>query len=148
MRRLVAGDEIFARRAIHRLKSETPGVIKEKLRVGHLEHFLRCDRNYLLVAIINEEPVGFVLAYRLMRVDRKQDMMLFYEVVVDEQYRMQGVGSELIGLLRQICREERIMKMWVSTNRSNAAAMELYSSTGGIENVEGDEISFTFIPPF
>jgi ribosomal protein S18 acetylase RimI-like enzyme len=75
-------------------------------------------------------------------------MMLFYEIVVDEEYRERGVGKELIRSLKQICRDNRIMKMWVSTNRSNRAAMELYGSTGGVESADGDEVSFTYLPPY
>lgn len=148
VKRLIHGDEILARRAIRRLKTETPAEVRDKLGIEYLEDFLSCDSNYLLVAVIDEEPVGFVLAYRLMRVDRRQDMMLFYEVVVNEQYRQQGVARELIFRLKQICQENRIMKMWVSTNRSNTAAVELYRTTGGVEDAKGDELTFTYLPPY
>jgi ribosomal protein S18 acetylase RimI-like enzyme len=148
IKRLGIGDEILARQAINRLKAETPLDVKNYLGLKYLEHFLRYDNNYLLVATIDEEPVGFVLAYRLMRVDREQDMMLFYEVVVNEKFRHQGVGRELILRLKQICHENRIMKMWVSTNKSNTAAVALYRSTGAIEEGDGDELSFTYRPPY
>lgn len=148
VKRLGVGDEILARQAISRLKMETPRDIMDDLEVEYLQHFLKCDNNYMIVAVIDEVPVGFVLAYRLMRVDRKQDMMLFYEVVVDEQHRNQGLGRKLICQLKQICRENRILKMWVSTNRSNRAAAELYRSTGAIESQNGDELSFTYLPPY
>ncbi|MGB7054127.1 MAG: GNAT family N-acetyltransferase [bacterium] len=148
VKRLGIGDEILARQAINRLKTETPLDVKDKLNSEYLEHFLRCDGNYLLVAIIDKEPVGFVLAYRLMRVDREQDMMLFYEIVVGEKYRHQGIGRELISQLKEICRQKKIMKMWVSADKSNVAAMELYRSTGGVENTGGAEVSFTYLPPY
>ena len=148
VKRLGIGDEMLARQAINRLKAETPLAIRDKLESEYLRQFLRRDRNYLLVAIIDKEPVGFALAYRLMRVDREQDMMLFYEIVVEGKYRQQGVGRELIRALKQICHENGIMKMWVSTNRSNAAAMELYRSTGGVEKMEGDEVTFTYYQPY
>ena len=148
VKRLGVGDELLARQAISLLKTETPRDIVDGLDVEYLRHFLKCDNNYMIVAVIDEVPVGFVLAYRLMRVDRKQDMMLFYEVVVDEQYRHRGLGRELICQLKQICRENKIMKMWVSTNRSNRAAVELYRSTGAIECKNGDEISFTYLQPY
>lgn len=146
MRRLGIGDEMLARQAVMRLKPETPSDVRERLDPHYLEGFLKCDRNYLLVALVNDEPVGFALAYRLMRVDRAQDMMLFYEIVVDEDYREQGVGKELIQFLKRMCRESNIMKMWVLSNRSNIAAMELYRSTGGVESAEGDEVTFMYFP--
>ena len=148
VRRLGIDDERLAHQTVSRLKVETPARIRAQLRQQYLTQFLQHDRNYLLVALVDKEPAGFALAYRLMRVDRDQDMMLFYEIVVDEKYRQQGVGRELIRYLKQICHENRILKMWVSTNRSNSAAMELYRSTGGVESVEGDEVSFTYSPPY
>lgn len=148
MKRLGIDDEMLAYQTVTRLKPETPANIKAKLEGRYLRLYLKYDRNYLLVATIDKEPVGFVLAYRLMRVDREQDMMLFYEIVVEEEYRQEGVGRELIRSLKQICRDNRIMKMWVSTNRSNTAAMELYRSTGGTEDGDGDEVSFTYLPPY
>jgi ribosomal protein S18 acetylase RimI-like enzyme len=148
VKRLKATDEGLAQQAIRLLKKETPLDIRDKISTEYLRQFLKHDRNYLLVAAIDKEPVGFVLAYRLMRVDRDQDMMLFYEVVVDEKHRHKGVGKELISNLKLICRENDILKMWVSTNRCNAAAMELYRSTRGIEKADGDEVSFTYYPPY
>jgi ribosomal protein S18 acetylase RimI-like enzyme len=146
VKRLGIGDEMLAHQTVIRLKKETPAVIKEKIDPRYIRDFLRRDRNYLLVALVEDEPIGFALAYRLMRVDRAQDMMLFYEIVVDESHRQKGAGMELIRALKQICRDSKIMKMWVSTNRSNTAAMELYRSAGGVERIEGDEVTFTYFP--
>jgi ribosomal protein S18 acetylase RimI-like enzyme len=148
VKRLNAGDEVLAQKAIRELKTETPLDIKEKLEPHYLRKFLEKNTNYLLVALINGEPVGFVLAYRLMRVDRDQEMMLFYEIAVDNKHRHKGVGTVLIRHLKEICRQKKIMKMWVSTNRSNTSAMELYRSTGGVEKDDVDEVSFTYFPPY
>jgi ribosomal protein S18 acetylase RimI-like enzyme len=148
IKRLGAGDRMLAWRTITKLKKEISTDIRAGLKAEYLERFLRCDENYFLVALIDEEPIGFALAYRLMRVDRKQDMMLFYEIVVEGEYRNKGVGRALIHYLKSICSQNKIMKMWVSTNKSNTAAMELYASTGGIESTDGDEVSFTYFPSF
>lgn len=148
VKRLDRGDVVIARQAITTLKTETPPGVRANLEVEYLKDFLSCDTNYLLVALIDGEPVAYVLAYRLMRVDREQDMMLFYEVIVDEKFRHQGVGRALIMRLKEICRDKKIMKMWVLTDRSNIAAVALYKSTGGIEDRHGDELTFTYLPPY
>jgi len=148
IKRLGVEDQIIAWRTINKLKIEMPAGIRAELKAVYLGRFLRRDENYFLTALVDGEPVGFALAYQLMRVDRKQDMMFFYEIVVDREYRKQGVGKALIQYLKNICRENKIVKMWVLTNKYNTAAVELYSSTGGIENAEGDEVSFTYFPPF
>jgi GNAT superfamily N-acetyltransferase len=148
VKRLRVGDEEIARVAIQNLKDETPMDVRARLDTGYLREFLSCERNYFLAALLGGQPVGLILAYRLMRVDRDQDMMLFYEIVVDKNNRKQGIGALLIDELKRICREEKIMKMWVLTNRWNLAAMELYKRTGGIESTSTDEVSFTYFPDF
>jgi len=148
IKRLGIEDRILAWRTITKLKTEMLAGIRAELKAEYLEGFLRRDENYFLTALVDEEPIGFALAYQLMRVDRNQDMMFFYEIVVDRKYRNKGVGKALIRYLKRICRANRIAKMWVLTNKSNAAAVALYASTGGIENTDGDEVSFTYFPPF
>ena len=148
VKRLNADDAEIARTAIQKLKVETPAELRANLSTDYLHEFLSCEWNYFLAASIDEQPVGFILAYRLMRVDRNQDMMLFYEIVVDEKYRNRGVGALMINELKRICRDEKILKMWVLTNRSNLAAMALYGQTGGIEDTNGDEVTFTYFPDF
>lgn len=148
VKRLTVSEAAIAKAAIEKLKCETPAQVREDLNTHYLREFLSCERNYFLAALIDGQPVGFILAYRLMRVDQSQDMMLFYEIVVDEKERNRGVGTLLISELKEICRHEKIMKMWVNTNRSNLAAMALYRQTGGIEDACGDEATFTYFPDF
>ncbi|UCF71575.1 MAG: GNAT family N-acetyltransferase [candidate division WOR-3 bacterium] len=146
--RLGAGDEALAERAINTLKSETPADVIARLGKEYLGKFLSCGHNYFLVALAGDRPAGFALGYRLMRADRDQDMMLLYEIVVDEGNRNQGVGTLLINELKTFCRENKIMKMWVLTNKSNVAATALYKKTGGAEDKSGDELTFTYFPDF
>ena len=148
IKRLGADDAILALRAITRLKTEMSPAIRDGLKAENLERFLKRKEDYFLSALVDEEPIGFALAYQLMRVDGQQDMMFFYEIVVDSEHRNKGVGKALIHHLKSICRDNKIAKMWVLTNKSNTAAMELYASTGGIESTAGDEVSFTYLPPF
>ena len=148
VKRLNPGDAEIAKTIIQNLKNETRAELRANLSTDYLREFLSCKSNYFVAALIDEQPVGFVLAYRLMRVDRSQDMMLFYEIVIDEKYRDQGVGTLLTNELKKICRDEKIMKIWVLTNKSNRAAMALYRKTGGVEDDSGDEVSFTYYPDF
>jgi GNAT superfamily N-acetyltransferase len=148
VRRLDVGDAVLAQLAVRKLKNEIPEDVRARLNTDYLNKFLACESNYFIAALIDAQPVGFALGYRLMRVDRAQDMMLFYEIVVDDGHKKKGVGTSLIDGLKKICREKNIMKMWVLTNKSNLAAMELYRRTGGIEDDTGDEVTFTFYPDF
>jgi len=148
IQRLASNQSELAYDAITNIKHRDDATIKNCLTVDYLRSFLSDKRNYLFVSNDNNRVIGFLLAYRLQRVDRNQDFMFFYEIEIVEGHRGQGIGAQLINELKAICRKENVMKMWVETNRSNVSAMRLYSKTGGKESSSGDEVSFTYYPPF
>ena len=143
IRRLGRKDGDLALEAISQFKTEDWEDGKPKsLTENYLARFLRYDDHFLIIAIDDAEPVGYLLAYELPRIDRDQTMMLFYEIGVAESQRRQGIGAAMIDELRSICRERNIMKMWVQTSESNEAAMRLYQSTGGARGEEDDLVQF------
>jgi len=144
IQRLRPDDAVLAQQAITMLKSNTGKRRAHWLSETYLSNFLGRDENILLVALEQNRPIGFALAYRLERIDRAQDMVLFYEIEVDKEHRGRGAGTALINALKDICREKAIMKMWVYTDKSNGAALQLYTSTGGSMNEHGDEVKFTY----
>jgi ribosomal protein S18 acetylase RimI-like enzyme len=141
-------DMAYALEAISVVKHEEDRNPIELVTEESMRNFLADPNNYLIVAEIDKIVVGYIVAYELQRVDRNMKSMFFYEIGVLKEYRIQGIGSSLINFLKEICREKKIMKMWVGTNRSNLSAMRLYSKTGGKEDLAGDEVSFTYYPPF
>ena len=143
--RLGRDDGDLALEAFSQLKSgdwEGQGGKPESLTANYLAKFLRYDDHVFIVAIKDAEPVGYLLAYELARVDRDQTMMFFYEIGVAESHRRQGVGTALIDEIKSICRERNIMKMWVQTNESNEAAMRLFQASGGTRVEEENLVQF------
>jgi ribosomal protein S18 acetylase RimI-like enzyme len=145
-RRLYSSDAEIAYKVLTKIKFVEDGTehLTKKLTADYLRDFLKNDRHYLLAALEDNMPIGFVLAYRLQRADRDQDMMFFYEINVAEKYRKKGAGIMLIEKLKEICKQENIMKMFVLTNRSNTAAYNLYKKTGGIPELNNDEVTFVY----
>ncbi len=149
IRRLGRDDGELALEAISQLKAadwEGQGGQPKSLTSSYLARFLQRDDHYLIVAINETTPVGYLLAYELSRVDRDQNMMLFYEIGVAESQRQRGVGTALTEELKTICRERNIMKLWVETNESNAAAMRLFHSTGSVRAETHDQVQFGWTP--
>lgn len=109
-----------------------------------IERFLKNPDAFFLAAVEDGKAVGYSIAYRQNRLDSLRDMMCFYEIGVLREYRCRGIGTCLIEELKRICREEKIKKMWVPTNRSNAPACALYEKTGGMASAEGDEVTYTY----
>lgn len=143
LRRLQQGDAELAQQAIDRLKV-TNSDLRRGPALDYLRGFLQNPDNVLIVATDEGVPIGFVLAYVVDRVDRDHRMMLFYEVEVAERHRRRGVARAMVELLKSLCAQRNVCKMWVYTNRSNAAAVGLYESTGGAPDRSGDEISFRY----
>ena len=96
-----------------------------------------------LVARWDGRPCGFLTAHRLQRFDRRRAEVLLYEIGVDDRFRRRGVGAALIAEVKRWAREVGADEVWVLTNTGNAAAMGLYASTGGEEDVPGTTM-FTY----
>ncbi|HKQ08238.1 MAG TPA: GNAT family N-acetyltransferase [Blastocatellia bacterium] len=143
VRRLGSGDESLAYDTIVALKI-TDSRLRRNLTADYLRHFLTRPENYLILATEGGEPIGYLVAYQLDRVDRDQAMMFFYEISVAETQRRRGAGAAMINLLKRYCQQQGVMKMWVHTNRSNSAAMRLYETTGGEAEASGDEVTFLY----
>lgn len=142
VRRLKPGDAELAQSAINALKPAS-----ERDRKGAtadcMRAFLKEGKNILILALENHSPVGFALAYLLDRVDRNQTMMLFYEIVVSDNHRGHGLGTKMVNELKRIGHDLNVMKIWVLTNKSNAAAVGLYESTGA-RRADDDDVMFVY----
>ena len=122
VRRLGPGDE----HVLERLAEQGPPARAEEL--------LADERTLFLAAFDGEEPepVGFVLAYELLRRHGEPSRFFVYEVGVAPEARRGGVATELLRELRRIARARGIRHGFVLTNEANEAAMELYRSLGGV----------------
>ncbi len=141
--RLCAGDEQTVRHLLRTLKT-TPTPASEPPSPESVNEVLLREDIYLLIAGTHEEPIGFLLAYRVPRIDRDCKMICLYELEVHEEHRRKGVGTALVRKMMTICRENDIMKMWASTEASNSAAAALYTSTGFNPNGGAASLEFTW----
>ncbi len=105
--------------------------------------FLSNRDNALFVAFWNDEMVGFLSAHRLQRFDRRKAEVLLYEIAVLEKFRKRGIGRALIQSVKSWAHEVGADEVWVLTNISNDAAMALYKSEGGDEDLPGKTM-FTY----
>jgi ribosomal protein S18 acetylase RimI-like enzyme len=123
VRRLEPGDESVARTVARGFKDA-------EISIAYSGMFLANPSNYLIVAEVAGELVGFLLAYRLDRIDRPTGQLFVYEVAVDPSHRQQGIGTALMQFACSIVEQERLMKAFTLTDRDNEAAIALYSGTG------------------
>jgi ribosomal protein S18 acetylase RimI-like enzyme len=91
---------------------------------------LHDERAHLLVAFRDERPVGYALVYVLPRIDDRT-MAFLYDVGVEEAFRRQGVGREVLEAAKETMLAAGAYKMFVLTDEENEAAMALYAAAGG-----------------
>ena len=135
VRRLGPGDE----RVVEQLAEEA-----SPARAAEL---LADERTIFLAAFEGEEPepepIGFVLAYELLRRHGDPSRLFVYEVGVTPEARRRGVATELLRELARIARTRGIRRGFVLTNETNEAAMELYRSLGGVRP-NADDVLWDF----
>jgi ribosomal protein S18 acetylase RimI-like enzyme len=124
IRRLVPDELKIGVAAIQNIK-------RAKTTTGVIAQFLKRPDQYFIAAIEDDQPIGFALAYELERIDRPHPMMFLYEIEVVESHQRQGVATAMIELLKKICHEKGVFKMFVIASASNNAALRLYDSTFG-----------------
>jgi ribosomal protein S18 acetylase RimI-like enzyme len=137
IRRLGPGDEPAACAIASLFKSAN-------LSPGRAAQFLGNPANCLVVAEADDTPVGFLLAYRLERLDHQAGQLFVYEIDVAPDYQRRGIGTRLMEYVRALVRDEHLMEAFVLTSRDNDAALALYRATGG--RIE-DEAGILFVYP-
>jgi ribosomal protein S18 acetylase RimI-like enzyme len=117
----------------------TPHDVAVVLASGHLfdespdrgwtELFLGRDGHHLLLAFIEEEPVGFVTGVEITHPDKGTELLL-YELGVDEGFRRRGIGRQLVRSLAELARARGCHGMWVPVDSDDGPALALYQGAG------------------
>jgi ribosomal protein S18 acetylase RimI-like enzyme len=142
IQRLHQGDEHLALQVVRDLMPEEERDSREP-SLRHLQQFLAQDSNYLIVATAGELPVGFLTAYRMPALSCDASMVYIFEIDVAHAYRRQGIGKQMVNLLKGLCEGSDVEDIWVGTENDNIAAKRLYESTGGICSYP-DNCEFTY----
>jgi ribosomal protein S18 acetylase RimI-like enzyme len=105
--------------------------------------FFNDPGNILLAAYTGGIPSGFLYAYVLTGLKTPYPKILLYSIDVFKEYQRRGVGRQLITELKKLALAKRCSEIFVITNKSNEAAMQLYARTGGIME-SGDDVVFVY----
>lgn len=136
IKRLGVDDVALAESVVKRFKRQT-------VSPEYLQRFLGDSRNVLYVAEIGGKAEGFLLAYRLDRIDGLPPKVFVYEVDVLEESRRRGIGTQLMDAVRDMIRQEELTNAFVLTNYENEGAVAFYEATGG-KVPHGDDVMFVY----
>lgn len=120
-----------------------PDLFDDPLDEHSTRSFLSDSRHRLAVAIDDDLPIGFASAVIYFHPDKIGPEMWINEIAVAPGHRRQGIAGRLIREILDEARAQGCSEAWVLTERTNAPAMSLYESLGGIED-HPDTTMFTF----
>jgi aminoglycoside 3-N-acetyltransferase I len=101
----------------------------------YLAGLLAKDHIVVLVATVDEQVVGGVVAYELEKLERQRRELYIYDLAVDSPYRRHGIATALIEELRQIALWRAVWVLYVQADYGDDAAVALYEKIGVRENV-------------
>jgi len=107
--------------------------------------FLNNKTNIVHVAIDDDKVVGYVLAYRLNRIDNGKDILIIFHLFVLEEYQRQGIGRTLMKRIIDYANEEPLHYALLITQTKNSKARALYESLGGYNHPDDKEVYFWYI---
>lgn len=100
--------------------------VNEKLA----SEFLNDPRHHIVVALVNEQIVGFASAVHYIHPDKPTELWI-NEVGVAEEHQNKGIGKAIMKELIQLGKSLGCVNAWVLTESDNLPANKLYQSVGG-----------------
>jgi GNAT superfamily N-acetyltransferase len=132
---LGAGDEAV-------LADVAPDVFDGPVHPRLAEEFLADPRHHIAVARDDGRVVGFASAVHYVHPDKPPELWV-NEVGVAPTHQGRGLARRLLESLFDAARKAGCVQAWVLTDRSNVAAMRLYSALHGTE-ADGETVMFEF----
>jgi len=125
------------------LSNVAPDVFDDPINFSTTLEFLSDPRHRLMVVIDEGVVVGFSSAVIYLHPDKSKPELWINEIGVAPTHRGLGIGKMLLRRMLESGQQAGCAEAWVLTERTNDAAMALYKSLGGIEEVP-DPAMFTF----
>jgi ribosomal protein S18 acetylase RimI-like enzyme len=125
------------------LENIAPDVFDDAINPLRAAEFLTDPRHHIVVAVDDGWVVGFVSAVHYVHPDKALPELWINEVGVATTHRRRGLGRLLLRELLNVARNVGCAEAWVLTDRTNTAAMRLYSAIS-CEQPSMDHVMFTF----
>jgi ribosomal protein S18 acetylase RimI-like enzyme len=101
------------------------------------KEFLEDRRHHIAVAIDDGVVVGFASAIDYIHPDKPPELYI-NEVGLAPTHQRRGLGKAVLKALFEVGRAHNCRVAWTVTDRSNTAAVALYTSVGGTEGADDE----------
>ena len=102
---------------------------------GYLRDVLGKQHVAALVALVDEDVVGGLVAYEFEKFEQARREFYIYDLGVDERHRRRGVATALISHLQGIAAERGAWVIFVQADYGDGPAIALYEKLGTREEV-------------
>jgi len=117
-----------------------PDIFKPVENDGDLKQFfeyiLSNDKNYILLAYIDSDPVGYIWISFELRPDNpftfERKQVYIHHIVVHEEFRGQHIGNALFSEINNIARQKDIYNFALDTWAFNENAQRFFEKLGFI----------------
>ena len=109
-----------------------PDVFDAPVDPDLLAEFVSDPRHHLIVAVRDDEVIGFASAVHYVDPDKPAELWV-NEVAVAPAHRRRGIGRRLVAALFEHGRSLGCREAWLGTEHDNVAARRLYAAAGGRE---------------
>lgn len=107
----------------------------------YLQSLLSQSHFIVVVALDGDTVVGGLAAYELKKFEQERSEIYIYDLAVSEQFRRQGIATQLISFLKKIAEEHGAYVIFVQADQDDLPAIKLYQSLGIQEAVYHFDIS-------
>ena len=102
---------------------------------AYLGEQLAKENRIALVALVESEVVGGLVAYELDKFERARREVYIYDLAVAETHRRRGIATALIERLRGIAAQRGAWVIYVQADYEDGPAIALYEKLGVREEV-------------
>ncbi len=111
-------------------------IAEGKPSASHLTTFLTDDRTYLFAVSIDNNIIGYALAYLFPSLYDTIFLAYLYDIEVLATHRRKGAGRLLINNLLECLKANNVSELWLGTATDNLEGQALFTATGGIKSGE------------
>ena len=102
---------------------------------AYVEDLLARDHVIALAAVSDEQVVGGLVAYELLKFERARSEVYIYDLAVAEAHRRRGIATALILHLRNLVRERGAWVVFIQADYGDEPAVALYEKLGVRQDV-------------
>lgn len=108
------------------IKKISNKILKTKFTKEQYKKIYKGFKNFMLIALKNSKVVGFLVA----KLSEKSNCFIIHSMGVLDNYRNQGIGTNLLREIIQRLRELEVDKIMIHVRGKNKKAINFYENFG------------------